>query len=377
MHDSPRYERDEPESEQERHAPIRDELATYARAMRRHPLLDRKGERALAIDIEARSRALWTALLADALPRVTPIIAEHLPAAKPALRRVAGATARTRDVAIRRAAARLHALDVDHLVADELVERLGGRNDAVAVAARAVADARSRFVQANIGLVLHLAARYRSSALSYADFVQEGMFGLMKAVARFDHRRGLRFSTYAGWWIRHAMGRALADHGRLVRIPVHVHEARQRLAAADKALRIQLAREPSRDELVVATGMTGAKVDSIQRSGTVQEVHLDAPVGDDGDQSRSDVFVDPREGTAVDDAMHQQALADAARQHMRALTSMEREVLRRRVALDDADREETFQEIAKTHGLSRERIRQIQESALKKLRARLARNRQR
>jgi RNA polymerase primary sigma factor len=324
----------------------------YGRA-NRQPLLGREGERALSIEIEKRSRALWKALLAD---RET---------AELAAARLPGATMAPRE---------LHAIDEDHLVADELVARSGGRVPAIAAAARAVADARNRFVQANIGLVLHVAGRYRSTSLSFGDFVQEGMLGLIKAVDRFDHRRGLRFSTYATWWIRHAMGRALADKNQLVRVPVHVQDARQRLEVVARTLRKELAREPDVEELARAAGVSREQVVRIRETAVIREVRLDAPIGDDGDQNRADVFVDPTDqGPRAEDELDLQALAGAAQRHMQGLSEMEREVLRRRFGLDGLDHEATFQEIANDHGLSRERIRQIQESALGKLRTRLAR----
>lgn len=297
-------------------------MELYARAIRRHPLLDRDGERALALEIEERSRDLWAALLAH--PEAAPLVAARFPGAAPDA---------------------LHVLDEDHAVADELVARIAA------------------------------APRHTRALARRADaVVQEGMFGLIKAVDRFDPRRGHRFSTYATWWIRHSMGRALADKSRLVRVPVHLLEARQRLLAAQRALRSALEREPDRDELARAAGMTREKVDRIHDAGSAHETSLDALIGEDEDRPRAEIFVDPSAPPVdADGALHRQALAAAAHEHMRALSPIEREVLRRRFGLDGSDREETFREIAVDHGLSRERIRQIQEAALGKLRARLAR----
>ena len=370
--------RDEPSEAPRASAP--DDRASsgrgYARAMREHPLLGRDGEHALAAEIEERSHALWTTLLADDATRAL-IVAratELLPEAAPVMR-----GARRSRQALREAAARLHALDEDHRLADDVVDRVArapacaARAGAVAAAARAVADARGRFVQANVGLVFHLAGRYRSTALSFDDFVQEGMFGLIKAVDRFDHRRGHRFSTYAGWWIRHFMGRALADKGRLVRLPVHLQEARHRVVAAQRALRAELGREPTTDEVATMTGLSVEKLAQIHEASVVREVRLDAPVGDGADRSRAESFLDPGEGPArPDEVLEREGLAAIVQEQLAALTEIEREVLRRRFALE-GDREETLREIAADHGLSRERIRQIQEGAIRKLRIRLAR----
>ncbi|HEU5057099.1 MAG TPA: sigma-70 family RNA polymerase sigma factor, partial [Kofleriaceae bacterium] len=380
-----------------------------AREMRRHPLLGRERERRLALEIEARSRDLWTALLSplDIARPIATMVGERLPSARPALRRVerAAAVAATQpgpegrkalERAARKAAEKLHAVDVDHRVADEVaalvaaaardpalaVPPLGAaartrafRREAAAVAAaaREVAGARARFVKANIGLVFHVAGRYHSTAMSPADFVQEGMFGLMKAVGRFDPRRGLRFSTYATWWIRHAVGRALSDKSRLVRLPVHLQEAQQRLQAIRRDLRRELGREPTRDELARAGGVTPRRLEYIREVNAAVQLRLDEPFGEEGDRARSEVFVSPAE-PAIDptESLHREAMALALERHMQELSPMEREVLRRRFALGDLERESTLQEIATDHGLSRERIRQIQVSALRKLRARLA-----
>ncbi|MBZ0232763.1 MAG: sigma-70 family RNA polymerase sigma factor [Deltaproteobacteria bacterium] len=313
-------------------------------------LLDRESELALAAEIEARSVALWSALLAH--PATAALVA-------------------------RVGAERPH----DHALVDQAVAlvaaspepELAGARNAIVLAARELADARSRFVQANIGLVMYIANRYRSTTLSREDLVQEGMFGLIKAVDRFDHRRGLRFSTFATWWIRHHIGRAVADTGRLIRVPVHVHESRQRLRGVRDALALELERAPTREELARAADVSLEKLQQIEEAGVLREVRLDAPAGEGQDHARVEIFVDPG-GDEVDagDALDRRTLTELARELLPSLSPMEREVLRRRFGLGGDEREETFREIATDHGLSRERIRQIEASALRKLRTRLA-----
>ena len=321
------------------------------------PLLDRAGEHALALEIEARSRALWTLLLAN--PITAELVAERLPEVK------------LRGRGVQRRSRELHAADVDHRVADELVARI--TDPRIERAAHALADVRNRFVQANLGLVYHVAQRYRSTALSHADLAQEGMFGLIKAVDRFDPRRGLRFSTYAVWWIRHAIGRALADRGRLVRLPVHLLETRQRLGTLERTLQRQLGRAPTREELADAAGLTTDKLDQVRQATVGAELSLDAPAGEGSDRSRADIFLDPTETwTTPEESLHQEAMAGELRRQLLFLSPIEREVLERRFALAGTD-EETLREIAADHGLSRERIRQIESNALRKLRTRLAR----
>jgi RNA polymerase primary sigma factor len=364
------------------------ELPLYATAMRRYPLLGRTGEYALADEIAAQSRALWAALLAD--PAGTALVA-RLAAdvrrdALRVLRRVERASTHSPSElarAIDTASARLHALDVDHLLADAAIAHVATwpRDRATARYRRRVADAarlvtatRARFVHANIGLVFHMASRYRGVGLAFEDRVQEGMLGLIKAVGRYDPARGLRFSTYAVWWIRHAIGRAVTDKSRLVRVPVHMQEARQQLASIREALRAQLGEEPTREELARAAGLTPAKVRRIQEAAIGREISLDAALGEDDDRSVGEVFVHPAGAErTVDETLHREAVGAAAQRHLASLTALEREVLERRFALE-REREETLAEIARDHDLSRERIRQIQDSALRKLRARLARH---
>lgn len=346
---------------------------TYGQAIRHHGLLDRDGELALAAEIEARSIALWKTVLSH---RATAAVAARL-----AAERLPDAAPLFEMKSVTAAAKRLHELDVDHVIADQAVAHIAAAREpalaaqaaTIEAAAREVADARRRFIHANIGLVMHLASRYRSTTLSLEDFVQEGMFGLIKAVDRFDHRRGLRFSTFATWWIRHHIGRALADTGRLIRLPVHRQDTRKRLATLSQNLRSELGRDPTPDELAVAAGISRDKLDEINQAGILREIRLDAPVGDDHEQTRIDIFADSSsEESEPGDVLDLRTLTDAARALLPTLKPIEREVLRRRFGLEGDDREETFREIASDHGLSRERIRQIEATALRKLRDQLA-----
>jgi RNA polymerase primary sigma factor len=322
-------------------------------------MLDRERELALAAEIEARSVALWTVLLSEpaSAREIARLVADRLPEAVPVLALDAGD-----------AAPRLHALDVDHLIADQAAARV--TSSSVAAAARAVAEARHRFVQANLPMVLFLASRYRSATLLREDLIQEGMLGLIKAVDRFDHRRGLRFSTFATWWIRNHIGRALVETGRLVRVPVHTQDSRKRIVTVRETLRRELGRDPTREELAASAGVSLDKLDDLERVAVIREVRLDAPVGDAQGQARVDVFVDPGgEESDAGDAIDFRTLTDAARERLEQLSAIEREVLQRRFGLDDEDgREQTLREIADDKGLSRERIRQIEANALRKLR---------
>src|SRR5690606_22185975 len=203
--------------------------------------------------------------------------------------------------------------------------------------------------------------------LPLTDLIQEGNLGLIKAVTRFDHRRGFRFSTYATWWIRHAIGRALADRGRTVRIPVHVLEANQRSRKATRVLTARLGRNPTDDELAVVAGMEGEQLENTLRRAVGSDVSLDAHLGEAGDRERMEVFQLPADDvTPLDDVMSR-SLNDQVRAILDTLSPIEADVLKRRFGLDGRD-EVTLQEIANNYGLSRERIRQIQEKALLKVR---------
>lgn len=235
-------------------------------------------------------------------------------------------------------------------------------------------DARDHFVRANLRLVVSIARRYSKGPMALADLIQEGNLGLIKAVDRFDYRRGFRFSTYASWWIRHAVGRALADKGREVRVPVHMVDATYRLNKAKRELSSKLGRQPTREELAVELDTSVRKLDQMHTYLVGRSVSFDSPVASEDGRPLLEVFADPAsEDEDVVDHMASEARTDALRGVLGNLSAIESDIVRRRFGLD-GEREHTLQEIADEYGRSRERIRQIQSRALAKLRRGLERD---
>ncbi|MCG5054649.1 MAG: sigma-70 family RNA polymerase sigma factor [Myxococcales bacterium] len=231
--------------------------------------------------------------------------------------------------------------------------------------------AKNDFVSANLRLVVAVAARYSRELLTFEDLVQEGNIGLMKAVDRFDYRKGFRFSTYASWWIRHAIGRALADKARLVRLPVHVLDAQQKVEKTRRALTAQLGRKPTPAEIAKETGLDQEEVERINALPSSSPLSLDEPFSDeDDDRSRMDTLADPEPGPEPVDRLAQTETEKAMISLMAQLKPVEVDILRKRFGLHDG-RERTLQEIGDEHRLSRERIRQVQDRALNKLRGAL------
>ncbi|HWM86810.1 MAG TPA: sigma-70 family RNA polymerase sigma factor [Kofleriaceae bacterium] len=243
----------------------------------------------------------------------------------------------------------------------------------VARADRAAGKARDAFVLANLRLVVSIARRFNHGRMALADLIQEGNIGLMKAVERYDYRRGFRFSTYASWWIRHAISRALADKGREVRLPVHMIDAYHRIAKAKRELNTKLGRQPTSEELSQATHIAAGKIEKMRTYLVDQSMSLDRPVSEDDGRHFIEFLQDPvTEDAAPADRMTTQAMTEEVRELLRDLKPIEADILRQRFGLDD-DRELTLKEIGEKYNLSRERIRQLQEQALSKMRRALTR----
>jgi RNA polymerase primary sigma factor len=232
----------------------------------------------------------------------------------------------------------------------------------------ALCAARHELVRANLRLVVAMAHRYRRNGrLPLADLIQEGNLGLLTAVDRFDPRKGFRFSTYGSWWIRHAIGRALSDKGRAVRLPVHVVELQHKLAKARRELETRLGRAPDRSELAEHLGVPVGKLERLERTLLHEDTARDAP---QAEGSPGGIEVLPDEGPGADHLLHDSRLDEALHAALATLRPMEADILRHRFGLDDGS-SMTLREVGELHGLSRERIRQLQERALAKIRAAL------
>jgi len=239
------------------------------------------------------------------------------------------------------------------------------------VEARHIAAAKHDFIRANLRLVVSIARRYDRGQMPLIDLIQEGNLGLIKAVERFDYRRGFRFNTYASWWIRHAIGRGLADKGQAVRVPVHALDAQQRLGRAMENITMRLGRPPTPEELTKETGLDARKLARVQKHKMASMTSLDREVSGTDNRRYVDLLVDegsknPFEITLL--ASWQRDLDSV----LDILTPMERTIIRWRYGLDNEGDEMTLKEIGDHYSLSRERIRQLQEQALRKLRRKLS-----
>lgn len=231
-------------------------------------------------------------------------------------------------------------------------------------------EAKDLFVRANLRLVVSVARRYSNRGMPFLDLVQEGNVGLMHAVEKFDYTQGFKFSTYASWWIRQSILRAIADKSRAIRMPVHMHELINSVARAKKSFMSDFGRDPTSAELAAASGVPEAKLEELQSYTRLEPVSLNMVVGESGGRGQTDTelmdIIADKQSVSMDDRVELNELRREIGKVLDTLSARDEGVIRLRFGLDGGD-PMTLDEIGKVYGLTRERIRQIVGSALLKL----------
>lgn len=379
----------------------KDLLASYMDQLSGIPLFTPEQELARARELEALDHRTWTVLLEA--PKAAHILGHELRSVEPPLvakvealianyrraatrshsRHLSQSTSRERMIAT--LAQRLRLADYDKALLDRMMQRLRreawGRRvldaspafrfthadlDAIERSRIEALNARNNFVRANLRLVVSVARNFHHYRIPFIDLIQEGNMGLMKAVHRFDHHRGFRFSTYAHWWIRQSIERAIINKGSQVRLPVHVIDSRRQVGKASARLTQRLGRNPTTAEISRSVHLPAGKVEQILGGVQQDPISLDDSLGSDDPRRFVDLVRDDR-NPSLDEALIRENTHERIRELLHLLNPIEKDIIRRRFGLGD-DSDQTLDEIGKLYNLSRERVRQIQAQGLLKMR---------